>query len=134
MTAADPFDRPTSEHLRDNSVCRDPLQCGQAWVRQPQQEAPAQVESKPPHLLLAHPSKRLLIQLNPQWRVVDDALQFILQKRKGNSRSKASGWRSRSFCRTRDALLRCIREYCGPVDEMAIDQVRALPEWHIDRP
>jgi hypothetical protein len=82
---------------------------------------------------LAHPSDRLLIQLSPTWRVVDDDLQFILEHRKGTARFKATGWRARAFCRTREALLRCIREYCRPVDEESLQQVRALPEWHVDR-
>jgi hypothetical protein len=31
----------------------------------------------------AHPSNRLTAQLNSNWRVVDDPLQWILQRRKG---------------------------------------------------
>jgi hypothetical protein len=94
----------------------------------------------------AHPSNRLVAQLNANWRVVDDPLQWILQRRKGNPRKKNTGWRSRSFCRTRGALLCCIREYCclpdhgalrcieeyRGVDAAALQQIRALPEWHID--
>jgi hypothetical protein len=82
---------------------------------------------------LAHPSERLLIQLNAGWRVVDDDLQYILQRHKGNARKKATGWSGRSFCRTLEVLLRGIREYCGPVDDDALQKVRALPEWHVDR-
>jgi hypothetical protein len=44
---------------------------------------------------------------------VDDPLQWILQRRKGNPRKKNSGWQDRSFCTTREVLLRCVREYCG---------------------
>jgi len=76
--------------------------------------------------------------------VIDDPLQWILQRKKGNPRNKNSGWRGRSFCRTREALLRCVREYCcSPdkgqlrciqeyrgVDKAALQQLRALPEWH----
>ena len=64
----------------------------------------------------------------------------------GKSRAKNTGWRARSYCRTKDALLRCIREYCGLADDgalgcieeyrgmdgSALQQIRALPEWHID--
>ena len=102
-------------------------------VRDKQKQRPANSDSEPTASPLAHPSNRLLIQLNPQWRVIDDDLQYLLQNRKGNSRTKATGWRSRSFCRTREALLRCIREYCGLVDQKALEQVSALPEWHIDQ-
>jgi hypothetical protein len=80
----------------------------------------------------AHPSIRLVSQLDEAWRVVDDPLQWILQRRKGNPRSKNSGWDGRSFCRTRDALLRCIREYCGVVDAKALANVQSLPDWHSD--
>jgi hypothetical protein len=111
-------------------------------VREPADAAPAaqilvDLQSRP-----AHPSHRLVAQLNESWRVVDDPLQWILQRKKGSPRRKNSGWRSRSFCRTREALLRCIREYCCSrdegglkciheyrgVDAAALTQVRALPE------
>ena len=71
---------------------------------------------------LAHPSDRLLIELNPAWRVADDG------HRKGSARTKATGWVSKYFCRNRDALLRSICE-CGSVDEAAFQAVRLLPVW-----
>ena len=71
----------------------------------------------------AHPLDRLVAQLNESWRVVDDPLQWILQRRKGNPRPKNSGWRDRSFCRTRDALLRCVREYCGEIDVNSLSKL-----------
>jgi hypothetical protein len=94
----------------------------------------------------AHPSNRLVAQLNETWRVVDEPLQWIPQRRKGNPRSKNTGWQNRSFCRTREALLRCVREYCCSPDEgqlrsiheyrgldpEAFMQLAALPEWHVD--
>ena len=49
----------------------------------------------------AHPSNRLIAQLSASWRVIDDPLQWILQRRKGNPRKKNFGWRSRSFYTTR---------------------------------
>lgn len=80
----------------------------------------------------AHPSSHLVAQLNEQWRVVDDPLQWILQKRKGKARNKSSGWQGRSFCRTREALLRCIREYCGDVAAENLDTICVLPDFHPD--
>ena len=47
---------------------------------------------------------------------MDDPLQWKLQRKKGNQRTKNPGWRDRSFCRMKGTLLRCIREYCGEVD------------------
>ena len=81
----------------------------------------------------AHPSNRLVAQLNATWRVVDDPLQWRLQRKKGNPRTKNSGWRDRSFCTTREGLLRCVREYCGNVEPTALAKVTALPE-HLGMP
>jgi hypothetical protein len=80
----------------------------------------------------AHPSNRLTAQLNTNWRVVDDPLQWILQRRKGNPRKRNSGWIDRSFCSTREGLLRCVREYCGEVDQSAFAELKALPDHHVD--
>ena len=81
----------------------------------------------------AHPSNRLVAQLNTNWRVVNDPLQWVLQRRKGNPRKKNSGWKDRSFCTTRDALFRCVREYCGDVDQNALATLQELPDHHVDR-
>ena len=80
----------------------------------------------------AHPSIPLIAQLNHNWRVVDDPLQWILQRRKGKTRNKSSGWQGRSFCRTRESLLRCIREYCGEVDPNELAKLGALPDYQSD--
>ena len=86
----------------------------------------------PPEVLspTAHPSNRLITQVNSNWRVMDDTLQWILQRRKGNPRKRNSGWIDRSFCSTREGLLRCVRELCGLVDHEVLAQLRALPEFH----
>ena len=78
----------------------------------------------------AHPSNRVVAQVNANWRIVDDPLQWILQRRKGNPRDKSSGWQARSFCTTRDGLLRCVREYCGDVEPPALAMLTALPDHH----
>jgi hypothetical protein len=78
----------------------------------------------------AHPCNRFLAQLNEMWRVVDDPLQWRLQRRKGNPRSKNAGWRDRSFCTTREGLLRCVREYCSSVEPSALAILTAVPEHH----
>jgi hypothetical protein len=69
-------------------------------------------------------SKWLVIALNRWWRVCEDELQWMLQRHQGKR------WRDRSLCRTRKALIRCIREHCGAVDPIGLLQVEALPEWH----
>ena len=69
-------------------------------------------------------STGLTISLNAGWQVSEDELQWLLQRYQGGR------WRDRSFCRTREALLRCIREYCGKVHPVGLMQVEALLEWH----
>ena len=75
------------------------------------------------------------IQLNTRWRVVDDGrLQWILQRKANKGRSQradgssVSQYTNRSFCETRAALLRCVGEYCGEVDQDALRLVEQLPE------
>jgi hypothetical protein len=78
----------------------------------------------------AHPSNRLIAQLNESWRVIDDPLQWRLQRKKGNSRKKNSGWVDRSFCTTREGLLRCVREYCNDVEPAALAKLSVLAVHH----
>ena len=110
------------EHLFGQAVC------------EPQEVAPSSAPRNEAVSPLAHPSDRLLIQLNHDWRVTEGGLQYILQRRRGHSRSKATGWIGCAFCRTRAALLRNVRELCGEIDENALSQLQALPEWHPDGP
>lgn len=101
-------------------------------LREPREVAPSSAPRNEASSPLAHPSDRLLIQLNADWRVADDDLQYILERRKGRARSKATGWEGRAFCRTRAALFRNVRELCGQTDTNALSQLEALPEWHPD--
>jgi hypothetical protein len=110
----------------------DDLAAPQAQVREPSGVPATHPGYQDGKKNAAHPSNRLIAQLNANWRIIDDPLLWILQRRKGKPRQKNSGWRSRSFCRTRDALLRCIREYRGGVDVEALAKVEALPDWHPD--
>jgi hypothetical protein len=104
----------------------------QRGVRQPFSTSAMHDQRARPTECPAHPSNRLVAQLNKRWRVVDDPLQWILQRRQGNPRKKNSGWRDRSFCRTRDALLRCVREHCGETDGNSLAKLKSLPDWHSD--
>jgi hypothetical protein len=79
---------------------------------------------------LAHPSVGLVAQLNATWRVVDDPLQWRLQRKKGNPRTKNAGWRDQSFCTTREGLLRCVHECSGNVVPAALAKLTALPHHH----
>jgi len=50
-----------------------------------------------------------------------------LERRQGRRTSKGSGWRGRSFCRSRTALIRCVGEYCGEVDPAALAIIESWP-------
>lgn len=80
----------------------------------------------------AHPSDGLVAQLNESWRIVDDPLQWILQRKKGRVRKRNTGWQSCKFLTTREGLLRRIREKCGDVDPAALATISALPDDHSD--
>ena len=63
--------------------------------------------------------------LNSRWRVSTcDPLQWILEQRRGR------WWYGCSWCVTKEALLRCIREKCGDAD---ITDILNFPDWHPDR-
>jgi hypothetical protein len=102
------------------------------WVREPNSttcgvDLPDDVTTTP-----AHPHKSLVAQLSLNWRVIDDPLQWILQQRKGNPRKKNSGWRSRSFCRTREGLVRCVCECGVEIGANGRAKLQALPNYHPD--
>ncbi|MGO8841323.1 MAG: hypothetical protein ACLQF1_09395 [Methyloceanibacter sp.] len=50
----------------------------------------------------------------------------------GQSKEEELRLQNRSFCRTREGLLRCVREYCGEVDADALAKLEALPDFHVD--
>jgi len=80
----------------------------------------------------AHHSNRVLAELNSNWKVIEGPGQWVLQQRKGRPRCKNRGWLGRSYCATRAALLRSIREYCGAVDAASLSVIETLPETHLD--
>ena len=72
------------------------------------------------------------IQLNNRWRVINDPLQFILQRKHTRNNKAGFSWDGRRFCRTRLFLLRSIRELAEDVDSSALALIEALPDWHQD--
>jgi hypothetical protein len=68
-------------------------------------------------------------RLNPDWRVVAcrDRVQWILQRRGSPEKPRGDDWRGRSYCRTKEALIRCTREYCGPIEPAALAVLATLP-------
>jgi hypothetical protein len=72
----------------------------------------------------------VVARLNDGWRVIvcGAGLQWILQR---GYRAKNHGdirWRGRSYCRTKQALLRCSREHAGAIDASAAGILAVLPE------
>lgn len=78
----------------------------------------------------------MIARLNDRWRVVDDPLQWMLQYRGGKTSDRGGSpniraWQGKRFCRTRDALIRDIREIViGDVDQAALRVIASLPDRH----
>ncbi len=89
---------------------------------------------------------RFLLQISHNWRVAEDGLQWVLQscmhiERYSGNRDDPRNWRGRAFCRTRAALLRCVREHVKLEDdenpaliEAAIARIERFPELHVHKP
>ena len=68
--------------------------------------------------------------LNRTWRVIRcrDGIQWILQSR--DSLTAARGiWRGRSYCRTKEALLRVCAVHAGEINPTATAVLAALADW-----
>jgi hypothetical protein len=78
---------------------------------------------------------RVVARLNPRWRVIEcqHRIQWILQYRASAETYPTSNWKGRSYCRTKETLLRCCREHAATIDPSATAVLAALPE-HIDAP
>lgn len=73
--------------------------------------------------------RAIIARLNPNWRVIGcrDAIQWILQRRAG-TRHGQPRWDGRCYCRTRQGLLRRVRELTGECDGVALSILERLPE------
>jgi hypothetical protein len=78
---------------------------------------------------------RVVAVLNGKWRVIEcrDAIQWILQSRDTTKAASSGAWRGRSYCRTKEALLRICRVHAGTIDPSAAAILAALPD-RIDAP
>jgi hypothetical protein len=73
----------------------------------------------------------VIAQLSPRWRVIEcpDGVQWVLQYRFRAETSDKPPWKGRSFCRTREALIRCITEHADDTDPAQAEALLAhLPE------
>jgi len=68
--------------------------------------------------------------LNRVWRVIvcRDGIQWILQRRNRAETVARHVWRGRSYCRTKEALIRCCDEHAGQIDPATRMTLEALPE------
>lgn len=71
----------------------------------------------------------VVAQLNERWRVIEcrDRIQSILQYRASAETYSPAIWRGRSYCRTREALVRCGIAYSGELNTDAAAVITALP-------
>jgi hypothetical protein len=67
----------------------------------------------------------VVASLNERWRVIvcKNSIQWVLQQRRGGR----NHWRGRSYCRTREALIRCSHEHAGTIDAIALVILLRLP-------
>jgi hypothetical protein len=72
--------------------------------------------------------RAIVARLNERWRVIvcKDGIQWILQRQYGTRDGKPI-WRSKSFCRNREALIRVCRKHAGEIDPKAMAVLEALP-------
>jgi hypothetical protein len=81
-------------------------------------------------------SPHVIAVLNDRWRVIDDPLQWILQRRRRNktvgkrANAPAGEWEGSAFCVTKTALIRNVQARSRPVDPAALEILEALPERH----
>lgn len=66
--------------------------------------------------------------LNDRWRVRDDGLQWILERRQRRSNRRGTGWEGRSYCTQRRTLLGCVHDHCGDLDADALSAINRLPD------
>jgi hypothetical protein len=73
---------------------------------------------------------RVVAVLNGKWRVIEcrDRIQWILQSR-DSLKATVGVWRGRSYCRTKEALLRVCAAHAGEIDPGAAAVLAALPDW-----
>jgi hypothetical protein len=71
----------------------------------------------------------VVARLNADWRIIVCAagIQWVLQRGHMARNHGDVRWRSRSFCRTSEALIRCAREHAGEIEPAASTILAALP-------
>ena len=102
-----------------------------AEVRQAQEVRAGADASEAAKKRPADRSKPVVAVLDDRRRVIDDGVQWILQKRHGRPTRKSTGWRGRSYCTSRKSLLDSVEKWCEPpIDPDALRNLQALPDDH----
>jgi hypothetical protein len=72
-----------------------------------------------------------IAKLNDRWRVIAcrHGIQWILQYRNRAEAVARDGWRGRSYCRTKEALIRVCDYHAGNLDLTARAILNELPDW-----
>jgi hypothetical protein len=93
-----------------------------------------EIVSKIQHRESADDYRAVVAILNDRWRIIEcrDGIQWILQRRAGERHGRPR-WDGRSYCRTKEALIRVCRDYAGEFDPAAAAVLASLPE-RIDLP
>lgn len=69
----------------------------------------------------------IAVELNDRWRVRDDGLQWIIERRVRRSDERSTGYVGRSYCTQRRTLKQCIHDYCGECNA-TLRPVENLPD------
>jgi hypothetical protein len=77
----------------------------------------------------------VVARLNDRWWVIacSAGIQWILQRAVRPETYPTSRWRGRSFCRTREALIRLCHTHAGEIDPIAETVLDALPDRFPER-
>ena len=72
----------------------------------------------------------IVTHLNDRWRAIvcQAGIQWILQYRSSAKSARRIEWRGRSYCHTRQALIRDARYHAGEISPYAMAVIRQLPE------
>jgi hypothetical protein len=122
----------TTTGLQTHAVPLRQREADQEAVRGPETSPMGTVPAVQSFIAPADRYDTFVLPVAEHMRVISDALQWIVQVRKGKPDTKSSGWRSRKFCRSREGLQVVLRQLLGrnnvPADLVA--QIERLPVWH----
>jgi hypothetical protein len=73
----------------------------------------------------------VIVKLNDRWRVIAcrHGVQWVLQYRNRAQTVARDVWRGRSYCRTKEALVRACDTHAGAIDPGARNILEGLPAW-----